>query len=28
VPLEQTVDEPFDWKPGWEYVLRRNSIHS
>jgi alpha-ribazole phosphatase/probable phosphoglycerate mutase len=28
VPLEQTVDEPFDWKPGWEYVLRRNSVHS
>jgi len=28
VPLEQSVDAPFDWKPGWEYVLRRNSVHS
>jgi broad specificity phosphatase PhoE len=28
VPLEQTVDAPFDWKPGWEYVLRRNAVHS
>ncbi|HUG10537.1 MAG TPA: histidine phosphatase family protein [Opitutaceae bacterium] len=26
VPLEQTVDAPFDWKPGWEYVLRRNAV--
>jgi 2,3-bisphosphoglycerate-dependent phosphoglycerate mutase len=24
VPLEQSVDAPFNWKPGWEYVLRRN----
>lgn len=22
IPLEQSVDAPFDWKTGWEYVLR------
>jgi len=27
VPLEQSVDAPFDWKPGWEYVLRRTVVH-
>jgi hypothetical protein len=21
VPLEQLVVAPFDWRPGWEYVL-------
>ena len=23
VPLEEAVVAPFDWQPGWEYVLRR-----
>jgi alpha-ribazole phosphatase/probable phosphoglycerate mutase len=22
-PLEELVGEPFEWQPGWEYVLRR-----
>lgn len=22
IPLEDLVDAPFDWQPGWEYVLR------
>jgi broad specificity phosphatase PhoE len=22
VPLEQQVDAPFNWQPGWEYVVR------
>lgn len=21
VPIEELVDAPFDWQPGWEYIL-------